>query len=81
VRKQTANLLTLLAIFKDADVRCPWNSLCDIGNIAVKSVANLAEDREGQISFAPLDSPKVDSVRPQSLAKPFWLSPRALRSA
>jgi hypothetical protein len=43
----------LLAIFKDADVRCPRNSLCDIGNIAVKSVANLAEDREGQIFVRP----------------------------
>jgi hypothetical protein len=31
--------------------------LC-IGHIAVKSVANRAEDREGQISFAPLDPPK-----------------------
>jgi hypothetical protein len=78
VRKQTANLLILLAIFKDADVRCPWNSLCDIGNIAVKSVANLAEDREGQISFAPLDSPKVDSVQSAILGKAVLAKPQGV---
>jgi hypothetical protein len=57
-----------------------------LANIAVKSVANFAEDREGQISFAPLDSSKVTPVqsailgeavlaKPQNLA--FGLNPAA----
>jgi hypothetical protein len=41
----------------------PGNSLGHIGNIAVKSVANLAENRESQISLTPLDSTKITSVQ------------------
>jgi hypothetical protein len=69
----------LRAIATDANVRDPGNPPCHIGNIAVKAVANLAEDREGQISFTPLDSSKETPVQPTILGKPFWLNPRILR--
>jgi hypothetical protein len=41
----------------------PRNSLGQIGNIAAKSVTDLTEDRESQISFAALDSSKIASVQ------------------
>jgi hypothetical protein len=44
----------------------------------VKSVANLAEDREGQISFAPLDSSKETPVQPTILGKAVLAKPQNL---
>jgi hypothetical protein len=64
--------------FKDADVRCPRNSLCHIGNIAAKSAANLAEDREGDVSLASLDSSKVTPVQSTILGKAVLAKPQGL---
>jgi hypothetical protein len=44
----------------------------------VKSVANLAEDREGQISFAPLDSSKETPVQSTILGKAVLAKPQRL---
>jgi hypothetical protein len=41
----------------------------------VKSVANLAEDRESQISFTPLDSAKMTSVQSTILGKAILAKP------
>jgi hypothetical protein len=44
----------------------------------MKSVANLAEDRESQISFAPLDSSKVTPVQSAILGKTVLAKPENL---
>ena len=59
-------------------VRLPGNSSGQIGDIAVESVANLAEDREGQISFTPLDPAEVTPVQPTVLCKPVLTEPERL---
>ena len=56
----------------------PAESPCHIGNIAVKSVTNLAEDREGQVSFAPLDSSKETPVQSTILGKVVLAKPKGL---
>jgi hypothetical protein len=52
----------LVTVVTGADVRCARDSSCHLGNIAAKSVTDLAEDREGQISFTSLDSSEVTPV-------------------
>jgi hypothetical protein len=44
----------------------------------VKSIANFAEDREGHISFAPLDSSKVTPVQSTILGKAVLAKPQNL---
>jgi hypothetical protein len=44
----------------------------------MKSIANLAENREGQISFTPLDSPKETSVQSTILGKAVLAKPQNL---
>ena len=44
----------------------------------MKSVANLAEDREGQVSFAPLDSSKEAPVESTILGKLVLAEPQGL---
>ncbi|HEU5237516.1 MAG TPA: hypothetical protein VFU37_10265 [Pyrinomonadaceae bacterium] len=44
----------------------------------MKSIANLAEYREGQISFAPLDSSKETPVQPTILGKAVLAKPQNL---
>jgi hypothetical protein len=68
----------LSAIFQDADVRRPRNSLRHIRDIAAKSAANLAEDGEGQISFAAFDSAKVTPVQSTALGKTVLTKPHGL---
>ena len=44
----------------------------------MKSVTNLAEDREGQISFAPLDSSKETPIQSTILGKVVLAKPKGL---
>jgi len=44
----------------------------------VKSVANLAEDREGQVSFTSLDSSKEAPVQSTILGKAVLAKPKDL---
>ena len=44
----------------------------------MKSVTNLAEDREGQISFAPLNSSKETPVQSAILGKVVLAKPKGL---
>jgi hypothetical protein len=69
----------LITVVRSAIVRRSRNSSCHVGNIAAESVTNLAEDREGDISFTSLDSSKVtpvqSTVRGETvLAKPLGLA-------
>jgi hypothetical protein len=70
--------LPLGTIADKAHVRHPRNSPCQIGYIAVEPLANLAEDREGQISFTPLDSSKVTPVQSAILGKTVLAKPADL---
>lgn len=67
--------LDLLTAVKVANVRRPRNSSRHFGDIAAKSVTNLAEDRESQISFTSLDSSEVTSVQSTLLGEAVLAEP------
>jgi hypothetical protein len=66
---------SLRTIADKAHVGHPRDSPCHIGYIAEESVANLAEARECQISFTPLDSSKVTLVQSAILGKTVLAKP------
>jgi hypothetical protein len=71
-------VIALSTVANGAYVRHPRNTLSDVGNIALQSTANLAEDREGQISFTPLDSAEVSPVQPTILRETVLAKPAHL---